>query len=95
MLLGAGAGDLVDLGAELARGGDHEGAYALAAAEPLQDGQHEGRRLAGAGLGTADDVAAGDDLGDGLLLDGGRLVVAEPLDRVEHGVGRGRGRQIW
>ncbi len=84
-VLGASAGDFVDLGAELARGGDDEGAYALAPAEPLQDRQHEGRRLAGAGLGAADDVAAGDDLGNGLLLDGGRLLVAEPLDRVEHG----------
>ena len=55
-------------------------------AEALQDGQHEGGRLAGAGLGAADDVAAGDDLGNGLLLDGRRLLVAEPLDCVEHGV---------
>ncbi len=87
-VLAAGASDFVDLGAELARGGDHEGAHALAAPEALQDGQHEGGRLAGAGLGAADDVAAVDDLGDGLFLDGGRRVVTERVDGVEHGAAK-------
>ena len=35
-------------------------------------GQHEGGRLAGARLRAADDVAAGEDVRDGLLLDGRR-----------------------
>jgi len=39
--------------------------------EPLQDGQGEARRLAGAGLGGAQKVAPGKDDGDGLRLDGG------------------------
>ena len=35
----------------------------------LEDGQHEGGRLAGARLGAADDVAAGEHARDGLRLD--------------------------
>jgi hypothetical protein len=37
----------------------------------MQDGKREGRGLAGAGLGDADDVAAGEGYRDGLSLDGG------------------------
>jgi hypothetical protein len=36
----------------------------------MQDGKREGRGLAGAGLGDADDVAASDCEGYGLSLDG-------------------------
>jgi hypothetical protein len=43
--------------------------------QALQDGQHEGGRLAGAGLGQGFEIATGEDVGDGLLLDrGGRGV---------------------
>jgi hypothetical protein len=43
--------------------------------QALQDGQHEGRGLAGAGLGQGFEIAAGEDVGDGLLLHrGGRGV---------------------
>jgi hypothetical protein len=49
--------------------------------DALQDGQHEGGRLAGAGLGAAHDVLAADDERDGLGLDRRRLGVA----LVEHG----------
>ena len=38
--------------------------------EPLDDGDAEAEGLAGAGLGLADDVLAGEAEGDGLLLDG-------------------------
>jgi hypothetical protein len=44
--------------------------------EALQDGQGEGRGLAGAGLGAAQQVAAAQDVRNGLLLDRGRLGVA-------------------
>ena len=39
--------------------------------QSLQDGQHEGCRLAGAGLGQAQHVAPFEHDGNGLLLDGG------------------------
>ena len=39
----------------------------------MQDRQGEGRRLAGSGLGNADDVAAGKDVRDRLRLDRRRL----------------------
>ena len=44
--------------------------------EPLQQGQREAGGLAGAGLGGAEQVAAGEDYGNGLRLDGGGLGVA-------------------
>jgi hypothetical protein len=37
--------------------------------QPVQDRQGEGRRLSRPGLGTADDVASGQDEGNGLFLD--------------------------
>src|SRR5690606_16362149 len=66
---------VVDLLGELARRGDHEGAdlplaLALPAPEALEDGQHEGRRLAGAGLSQAQYVPAGQGRGYRLRLDG-------------------------
>jgi hypothetical protein len=44
--------------------------------ETLEDGQDEGGSLAGAGLGCGEDVAAGEDEGDGRALHGRRLCVA-------------------
>jgi hypothetical protein len=41
----------------------------------VKNGQHEGRRLAGAGLGDAEHITAGEKLGDGLGLDWGWGVV--------------------
>ena len=49
----------------------------------LQDGQHEGGRLAGARLGAAHDVAAGEHARDGVLLDRCRLRVAHRGDAGE------------
>ncbi len=44
--------------------------------EPLQNGQHETRGLARAGLRAGEHVAAGEHGRDGLQLDGGGRVVA-------------------
>ena len=44
--------------------------------EPLQQGKREARGLAGAGLGGAEQVAAREDDGDGLRLDGSGGCVA-------------------
>ena len=84
-VLGAVAGHVLDLAGQLAGGGDHEGAdgCACATAHQLQGGQDEGGRLAGAGLGAAQDVTAGEGEGDGLFLDGGGFGVAEALDSLE------------
>ena len=74
---------LLDLQRQLARGLEDEAAQRPVPAEALQDRQGEGGRLAGAGLGGADDVAAGEHERDGLHLDGRGLGVAHLL----HGVG--------
>src|SRR5438067_1224557 len=62
------------------------------AARPLQqlveEGQQKGGRLAGAGLGGGDEVAAGVDGGDGLGLDGCRVDVAERAEVVQQGGGQ-------
>jgi hypothetical protein len=68
---------LLDLEGELAGRGEHEGAdrpptaprVRVRRAEALEHGQHEGRRLAGAGLGSGHEVAAGEHERDGLGLD--------------------------
>jgi hypothetical protein len=44
--------------------------------EPLQDGQHETRGFAGAGLCAGEHVAAREDRRDGLQLNGRGCVVA-------------------
>ena len=87
----------VDLHAQLARRHDDERLDAVRGVgpEPLDDGDAEAEGLAGAGLGLADDVLAGEAEGDGLLLDGERVDDAlggESLDDVlvdaEFGEGR-------
>ena len=49
----------------------------------MQDRQREGRRLAGAGLGDAQEVAAGEHAGNGLRLDGGWSCVALGVQRLQ------------
>ena len=53
--------------------------------KPLQDGEREGRGLAGAGLGDAEEIPAGEDVRNGLGLDGRRrrifLVRERPEER--------------
>ena len=73
---------LRDLAGEFARRGEHENARPAARRGPLvgdeavEDRQREGRRLAGAGLGDADQVASVHQDGNGLSLNRGRLGVA-------------------
>ena len=87
--LHARAGDLLG---ELAGGAHHEHARravaALHAGERAQHGQQERGRLAGAGAGGRDDVAAFQDERDGLLLDGGGVLVAQLLNRREGVLGQ-------
>ena len=83
--LGAGAQVLdcfVDLFGEFTRGGDDQGARAVARTgqEFIQDGQDEGSRFAGAGLGGADQVIPGQGGREGRHLNGGRLDIAETVD---------------
>ena len=79
--LAVGADALLDLERELAgRGEDQRAdaplAIAARAVQQLEHRQHEGGRLAGAGLGAGHEVPAGEDQRDGLLLDGGGHRVA-------------------
>ncbi len=55
--------------------------------ESIEDRQHEGRGLAGAGLGRSQDVAALEDKRDGGRLDGRRCLIALVCDHA-HEVGR-------
>ena len=54
------------------------------AGDPVQHRQREAGGLAGTGLGAAHDVAAGEDGGNGLCLDGGRFRVAGVFDGPEY-----------
>ena len=51
--------------------------------EPMQDRQREGRGLARAGLGDAQEVAAGQDMGDRLRLNWRGLRVALGRKRIQ------------
>ncbi len=67
---------LLDLGGEFARRFENQRAWHPGAGAALfQHGEHrkdEGRGLAGAGLGDAENVSAGQNMGDRLFLNGGR-----------------------
>ena len=72
------AENLKDLEGELARGGDDDGAEAvhrvpLFGVEALKDRDDKGERLAGTGLGGAEDIAAGQRKGESASLDVGQL----------------------
>ena len=77
-VMSVGAGALADLGRQLARRRQDEGPRGArrrsgaCRRQMLEDGQQEGRGLAGAGLGDAQDVLAFQQQGDGPLLDRGR-----------------------
>ena len=90
----------LDLSGELARRGQHQDAAALGprparlAGQTLQDRQREGRGLAGAGLGAAQQITAREEVRDRLQLDGGRGGVVlgahgalDRLDQAELGKG--------
>ena len=78
-----------DLGRQFARGAQDQGARGArlgrhaVLGQAMQDRQGEGRRLAGAGLGDAQQILALHDVGNGLGLDRRRLLIA----------GRGQGGQ--
>src|SRR5690606_16737379 len=55
--------------------------------DSMQNRQGEGRCLSGAGLGTAQQVAAGDDLRDRLQLDGGGRLITFGSNRTDDGLG--------
>jgi hypothetical protein len=80
-----GAGHLLR---EFARRRQHQHARAAAGqrrglVEAVQAGQHEGRRLAAAGLRGDEQVIAGQRGGDRLRLDGGGFGVAAGLDGLD------------
>ncbi len=77
--------DLVDLGRKLAGGRDDQRVRALArlAANALQAGQGESRRLARAGLRAGHDVFARKHVGDGLGLHRGGLGETKRSDTFE------------
>ena len=89
-----GAEAFRDLAGELARRREHQHAAALAqrgpavGGEAMQDRQGECGRLAGAGLGDAQQVAAGQHARYGLRLDGRGRGVAFVLQRLENRRGK-------
>ena len=82
----------LDLRGELAGRFENESArHARAGAAFFQHGQHrqhEGRRLAGAGLRDAEHVAPGKHVGNGLILDGGGSFVTGRRDGGENFFGQ-------
>ena len=65
----------------------------------MQDGKREGRGLAGAGLGDADDVTAGEGEGNGLSLDGRGREIILFFERTRDGIGEAEilkgGQKVW
>jgi hypothetical protein len=81
-----------DLHGQLARGHEDEGDDAGAlrqGARGVHDGDAEGRGLAGAGAGLGQQVAAREEVRDGLRLDGRGCLVPHRGDGVE-----GRGAEL-
>ncbi len=62
----------------------------FARVDAFQQGNAEGGRLAGAGLGLADDVAAFEDVGDGQGLDGRGFFKAHLFDGLQDFLGKGQ-----
>ncbi len=89
---------LLHLQGQLARGHHDEGAHLAltgfaAGPQPVEHGQHESGRLAGAGLGAGQQVATAEDDGDGLGLDGRRLGVALLADGAQGLGSQPKGRE--
>ena len=91
---------VADLRGQLARRGQHQDAAGLrpgradVVRQALQDRQRERRRLAGAGLGAAQQVAAGEEMGNRLGLDRRRRGVVLGADgaldrRAQAEIGKG------
>ena len=91
---GVGPEAVGDLAGQFTGRRHHQAARALLARmlplgqQAVKDGEGEGRGLTGAGLGNALDVVPGQDVGNGLSLDGGRLSVARDCQRTEQGRGQ-------
>ncbi|CAG4908924.1 unnamed protein product [Acidocella sp. C78] len=89
-----GAGGIGDLGGKLAGGGENQraaGARRRAGAvgrDPVQDRQHEGSRLAGAGLGDADQIVAFEHHRDRTGLDRGGGFIGLLADGAQQGLGK-------
>ena len=83
---------LFDLGREFAGRFEDQGAgHSCPGAALFQHGEHgqdEGSGLAGAGLGDAENVAAGQNVGDRLFLDGGRGRVTGSRNSGENLIGK-------
>ena len=92
---------LGDLAGEFARRREHENARPaarrrlLVGDQAVEDRQREGRRLAGAGLGDADQVASLHQDGNGLGLDRGRLGVAHLGQRGDERRGKAEAVEIF
>ena len=92
---------LGDLAGEFARRREHEHARPaarrrlLVGDQAVEDRQREGRRLAGAGLGDADQVAALHQDGNGLRLDRRRLGVAHLGQRGDERRGKAEAVEIF
>ena len=87
-----GLGALGDLGGKLTRRSEHQHAdlagtrHVARRRQPIERRQHEGCRLAGARLGDAEQIAAGEDRRNGLKLDGRRLRIIFRGERIEQGL---------
>ena len=83
-VLGEGTRGLGDLQRELARRAQHEGLEVLRfGVDPVEDRQHERRRLAGSGLGLADHVLIAQQRVHGPLLNRRGLLVTEVVQRAQ------------
>jgi hypothetical protein len=88
-----GAKTVGDLDRQLARRAEHKRAARLAQrrlgvlGEAVEDGHGEGRRLAGAGLGDAAQVTAGEDQRNRLRLDGSGLRITLGCEGSENRLG--------
>ena len=86
-----------DLGRQFARGAQDQGARGArrgrgaVLGQAVQDRQGEGGGLAGAGLGDAQQVLAGHDVGDGFLLDRRGLGIAGRGQSLEKGLVQAHG----
>ncbi len=87
---------LGDLRRQLAGGSQHQGSRGAGrpAAQPLQDGQQEGRRLAAAGHRAGEHVAPGEGRRDRLDLDRSGLDEAEVLDAAQQLGGEAKGSKV-
>ena len=88
---------VADLERELARRGEDQRAgafrfiHAIVPGEMLQQRQAEGRRLAGAGLGDAEHIAARKTERNGLRLDRGRMGIVLGRESAQERLGDAEG----